>query len=134
MDVGLDLPAGGNCQHALHRGKCSWCSRLVFSKYYYFSFNTCVVPPALCDLRLVLPRHFSSRTFQSPLFLIPIFISLSLSCQPMAANAVRHSQLFVEHCPVWERENEPSLYSFITLFSLPSSIPKSSLGNVFNVK
>lgn len=127
-DSRRELPAFTSQRGSVHSAP------LVFSKYYYFSFNTCVFPPALCDLRLVLPKHFSSRTFQSPMFLIPIFISLCLSCQPMAANAVRHSQLFIQHCPIWEWENDPSLYTFITLFSLPASIPKSSLGNVFNVK
>lgn len=134
MDVGIDLLEGGNCQHALHRGKCSWCSRLVFSKYYYFSFNTCVFPPALCDLTLVLPRHFSSRTFQSPMFLILIFISLSLSCQPMTASAVRHSQLFVQHCPIWECENDPALYIFIYAFFSPCLYPQELSREFFNAK
>lgn len=123
--MGIDLAVGGNCQHALHKGKVSMVFQTCLSRYYYFSFNICVFPPALCDLRLVLPRHFSSKTLQSPmLFLIPIFISLSLSDQPMAASALGHSQLFIHQWPVWEWENDLSLYTFITPFFSPCLYPQ----------
>lgn len=69
----------------------------------------------------VLPSRFS-RSFKSPvlpLYRSPVFISLSLSCWPMAANTVRHSRQLLQHCPIL-RMRKWSLYIyFYNIFFSP---------------
>lgn len=128
--MGIDMAVGENCQHALHRGKVFMVLQTCLFQVLLFLFQYQCLPTSIVWSQVSPSQTPVIKDIPIPCVSHSYFHLTDMSCQPMAANAVRHSQLLIQHCPIWEWENDPFLYIFITLFCLSASFPKSSLGNV----
>lgn len=129
VDVGIGLAAGRNCRHgkhyALQRGKTFLVIQTHLSQVLLCLFQYLCLPTTSMRSQLVSFPDTFRQGHSNPLCslsLSPIFIPLSLSCRPKVANAVRHSQLLLQHCPVWGMRKSPlCIYFYHTFFSLPLS-------------
>lgn len=133
--MGIDLAVGGNCQHALHRKKVFMVFQTCLFQLLLFLFQYLCLPtsivwsqisPSQTPLIKDIPIPYVSHSYYH--LTVPVLSAHGYQCCKTLPAV--HSYLPNLGMGKWLL----SIFFFFTLFSLPASIPKSSLGNVFSVK